>query len=329
MADYSRVESQLQSENRRIAESLRRQSRYLLPLLLFILTFFTTTIAGVFWLNKDGYDLANFELGLPYSLSILFVLASHEFGHYFAARYHKVQTTLPLFIPAPPGQLLFGTMGAVIRTRTPVPTRKAMFDIGVAGPIAGFVATLIILIIGLTNLPPQDYIYTIHPEYLLGMKPAGTIDMTFGNTLLYSLLSGTVANGFVPPMNEIYHYPFLCVGWFGLFVTAMNLIPVGQLDGGHIAYAMLGNRHRFIARFAFGFLLVLGLAGGLSYFRIGSGFGWVGWLLWAAILYFIIKLDHPTISDPEPLSPNRMMAGWIALGIFVVSFTPTPINIPF
>jgi membrane-associated protease RseP (regulator of RpoE activity) len=284
-------------------------------------------MAGVFWLNKDGFDLGNFALGLPYSLSLLFVLGTHEFGHYFASRYHNVQATLPFFIPAPPVYLPFGTLGAVIRTRSPVPTRKAMFDIGVSGPIAGFVATIIILVLGLSNLPPKEYLYTIHPELALGERPAGP-DLTFGNTLLYSALSRLFASGYLPPMDEIYHYPFLCVGWFGLFVTAMNLIPVGQLDGGHIVYAMFGKRHRLIARAAFALLLALGLFGILQVFRVDTQFGWSGWLLWAAILFFIIKLDHPSIADLEPLSPGRRMLGWVTVAIFVLSFSPNPVNIP-
>lgn len=305
----------------------KRIRQYLIPLGLFVITFFTTTIAGVFWLNKDGFDLENFHLGLAYSISILFVLASHEFGHYFAARHHKVESTLPFFIPAPPVYLPFGTLGAVIRTRSPIPTRKAMFDIGVAGPIAGFVATIIVLLLGLTNLPPKEYIYTIHPEYLQGMKAPGA-DLTFGNTLLYTFLAKSVATGYVPPMDEIYHYPLLCVGWFGLLVTAMNLIPVGQLDGGHIIYAMFGEKHRIIARSAFVLLLAFGLAGVLQALRIEVPFGWSGWLVWAAILFIVIKLDHPPIPDLEPLSPNRTMVGWTALAIFVLSFSPTPINVP-
>ena len=135
---------------------------------LFLVTFFTTTVAGVFWLNKDGFDLTNFLYGLPYSVSILAMLASHEFGHYFAAKYHGVKTTLPYFIPIPPFLLNpFGTMGAVIRIRSPIQTKKALFDIGIAGPIAGLVVTLIVLAYGLMTLPGKEYLYNIHPEYAL------------------------------------------------------------------------------------------------------------------------------------------------------------------
>ena len=328
MPDYTPVEPTQQFGVQEGIQARKPRFRILLPSLLFLATFVTTTIAGVFWLNKDGNDLNNFAQGLPYSLSILFILASHELGHYFAARYHKVESTLPFFIPAPPMFMPFGTLGAVIRTRSPVPTRKAMFDIGVAGPIAGFIATLIILWIGFANLPPKEYLYSIHPEYAMGMKPQG-IDYVFGNTFLFSGLSKLLATGFLPPMNEIYHYPFLCVGWFGLLVTAMNMIPVGQLDGGHITYAMFGKDHRVIARAAFGLLLAFGLAGLAPLLEIHLSFGWTGWLLWAMILFFIIRLDHPPIADTEQLSPNRMAVGWISLLIFVISFSPTPINIPF
>ena len=309
----------------------RDKQRYLLHSLLFLTTFLTTTIAGVFWLNKDGFDLQNFHLGLPYSVSILFILASHEFGHYFAAKHHKVKATLPFFIPFPPlpGFLNFGTLGAVIRTRSPVPTKQVMFDIGIAGPIAGFVATLIVLIYGFLTLPGIEYLYDIHPEYReLAQLPEG--DLTFGTTILYWLMSQALTDpsvSFVPSMNEMYHYPFLCVGWFGLFVTAMNLIPVGQLDGGHIAYAMFGIQHQIIARTSFATLLVIGLAGFLPLAGVYTPIGWTGWLFWAIILFFVIKVDHPPIDDPTELDPNRMLIGWLSFAMLILCFSTSPFNL--
>lgn len=295
---------------------------------LFAATFFTTTVAGVAWLNLDPFDLYNFAAGLPYSLSLLFILTCHEFGHYFAARYHGVNATLPYYIPAPfiPGFLSFGTFGAVIRTTTPVPNKRAMFDIGAAGPLAGFAATLLVLIYGFTHLPGREFITAIHPDYFAAPQPVDGA-LTFGRTLLYDFLSLTLAdpmNDFVPPMSEMYHYPYLITGWFGLLVTAMNLLPVGQLDGGHIAYAMFGDRHRHIARGAFILILTLGVLGWLPEAGIETSVGWFGWFFWAVILFFIIKLDHPPVEDETPLDPNRMLTGWITFGILAVSFAPTP-----
>jgi membrane-associated protease RseP (regulator of RpoE activity) len=326
---------------------------FLINILLFVLTFFTTTVSGVEWVNKDAFDLGNFTYGLRYSFSILFVLGCHEFGHYFAARYHGVETTLPFFIPWPsiPQIFLlnFGTLGAVIRTRSVVPSKKAMFDIGVAGPIAGFVACVILLVTGFLNLPPKEYLLAIHPDYdfsLNDITTAGGMSLAFGDNLLFGFLRKLLtspAREFVPPMTEIYHYPFLCVGWFGLFVTAMNLIPVGQTDGGHLIYAMFGERHRRIARNTWFVLLVLGLPSlldaflrtALQYFKKEpfdqiiplAQYSWSGWLLWAGVLYYIIKLYHPPVPDETPLDSKRVTIGWITLCIFVVSFTFLPFTL--
>ncbi|MEX1276661.1 MAG: site-2 protease family protein, partial [Bacteroidota bacterium] len=141
--------------------------RILLNILLFLLTFFTTTVAGVQWVGYNPFELQNFFRGIEYSAAILFILGCHEFGHYFAARYHNVKATLPYFIPFPPLPFLlnFGTLGAVIRTRSIVPSRKAMFDIGVAGPLAGFVACLLVLSYGFLSLPGPESILAIHPNY--------------------------------------------------------------------------------------------------------------------------------------------------------------------
>lgn len=326
--------------------------RVLIHALLFIATFFTTTVAGVQWVGRDFFELDNFRYGLEYSFAILFVLGSHEFGHYFAARYHNVKTTLPFFIPFPPLPffLNFGTLGAVIRTRSVIPSKKTMFDIGVAGPIAGFVACLIVLIYGFSTLPGPQYILSIHPnfDFKLNADPTSNgIPLEFGGTLLYNLLQNFFTDPttqFVPPMSEMYHFPFLCVGWFGLFVTAMNLIPIGQFDGGHILYTMFGEKHRSIARWSFIGLLVLGLPSILdsvirstaSFFsntpvpRIipFSQYSWGGWFLWALISYYVVKLYHPPISDEIPLDEGRMLIGWFSMVMFVLCFSFAPFTIP-
>ncbi|MBW7888618.1 MAG: site-2 protease family protein [Bacteroidetes bacterium] len=281
-------------------------------------------------MNIDAFQLENFSYGLPYAVSLLFILTAHEFGHYFAARYHGVAATLPYYIPFPPvpSFLNFGTFGAVIRTKSPIPNKKVMFDIGVAGPIAGFAATLIVLIYGFTHLPGKEFILHIHPEYFSPYKETG-LALGFGEPLLYKILSFTLTNPmneFVPPMSEMYHYPYLLAGWFGLFVTAMNLIPIGQLDGGHLSYTMFGEKHKLLSRFVFTLLIAMGIAGGLENFNINLGFGWFGWLFWALALYFIVKLDHPPVEEESELSEGRKAVGWMTFIIFLLSFVPTPFS---
>ena len=302
---------------------------------LFLITFLTTTMAGVEWTGKDPLNLLNFPAGLAYSFSLLAILGSHEFGHFFYSLKHKVKATLPYFIPFPfiPGMINFGTMGAVIRTKTPVPSRKAIFDIGVSGPIVGFIVSVAVLIFGFTHLPSREYILSIHPNYDFAANEAPLIDgipLAFGNTILFRVLEVIFTNPhtqFVPPMTEIYHYPFLCTGWFGLFVTAMNLLPVGQLDGGHMIYAMFGRKHRRVARATFVTLLLLGLSSLLPLINVNIIFGWFGWLLWALILFVVIKIDHPPVMDDTPLDKKRMAVGWLTILIFVVCFSPTPFTI--
>ncbi|PIW69111.1 MAG: site-2 protease family protein, partial [Ignavibacteriales bacterium CG12_big_fil_rev_8_21_14_0_65_30_8] len=265
----------------------------------------------------------------------LFILSCHEFGHYFAARIHKVDATLPFFIPFPSiaGFLNFGTMGAVIKTRSPIETRKAMFDIGVAGPIAGFIACLIILFWGFTHVPGKEYILNIHPDYFANDFGKGQLELAFGNTFIFSLFKDIFVDPstFFPPMSEIYHYPYLCVGWFGLFVTAMNMIPVGQLDGGHISYTMFGDEtHYKGAVISFSLLFILGTLGLLEgVLDIGITFGWSGWLFWALILYFFIKLKHPPVPDNTELDFKRKLLGYISFIILLLSFSPTPFIISF
>lgn len=316
-----------------LGESKKKKKNYLLHIGLFIVTLITTTIAGVQWVTgyPGPYTLEILTLGLPYSLSILFIITCHEFGHYFAAKFHKVDATLPYYIPFPsvPGFLNFGTMGAVIRTRSPINTNKAMFDIGAAGPITGFIACLIILIYGFSNVPGVEYILAIHPDYFSPEYGKTGILLEFGDTLLFSFFRFLfVEEGqFFPPMSEIYHYPYLCVGWFGLFITAMNMMPVGQLDGGHISYSLFGDDlHYKIAIITFTFLFLLGIIGLLeTSFGIIIGFGWTGWLFWGIVLFFVIKLKHPPIPDNVPLDSKRSFLGYFTFFIFLISFSPAPI----
>lgn len=309
----------------------------LLHLILFITSIATTIIAGMEWISPTPgpYSFSELASAIPYSFSILFIITVHEFGHYFAARFHKVEVTLPYYIPFPPiaGFLNFGTMGAVIRTRTLVGDNKAMFDIGVAGPIAGFFAALIVLIYGYTHLPGTDYILAIHPDYFSSTYGSDAISLKFGNTLIIDLFNRFFENPdiFLPPMSEIYHYPYLTAGWLGLFITSMNMIPVGQLDGGHVVYSMFGTKkHEAVASIFMIILIVLGVIGALDTFlNLDLQFGWTGWLFWALILNFVIKVKHPPVLNFEPLDSKRMMIGYFSLFIFIISFSPNPFIISF
>jgi membrane-associated protease RseP (regulator of RpoE activity) len=300
---------------------------------LLLLTFFTATLAGVYWNNKDPLELEYFSHGLIYAVLLILLLLSHEGGHYIAARIHGVSATLPYFIPFPSflGLNPFGTMGAVIRLRSAVPSRKALFDIGAAGPISGFLFSVILLVIGFRTLPPITFLYEMHPEYAsMATIPEG--GLKFGSSLAYSLLASTLppAGSFVPPMNEIYHYPFLCVGWFGLFVTAMNLIPVGQLDGGHIAYAAVGRKALLVARAAIILLSLLGTAGFLPLLGVPFQWGWSGWLFWAILLIAFTRglrkgADH--FQEDEELDSFRLAIAVACALILIGSFSLSPMNI--
>lgn len=309
----------------------------ILNIILFFITIATTLLAGTEWITgKPGpYDFFNLAVALPYSFSVLFIIGVHEFGHYFAARYHKVDVTYPYFIPFPPiaGFLNFGTMGAVIKTRSIVVSNKAMFDIGVSGPIAGFIASILILVFGYLNLPEPQYILSIHPDYFSPNYGKDAVSLQFGSSILFELFNTIfkTPTNFIPPMTEIYHYPYLTAGWLGLFVTAMNMIPVGQLDGGHVVYSMFGVRkHEVIASISMIFLIIFGVFGALnSFLELGFNFGWTGWLFWALLLNFVIKVKHPPVFNFKPLDTKRMILGYFSLLILIISFTPTPFVISF
>ncbi len=318
-------------------EKMKFKQKYWVHISLLVITFITSVIAGMEWTTGEmgPYEFDNLVKGLPYALSVIFVLGFHEFGHFFAAKFHKVSATLPYFIPFPPipGFFNFGTMGAVIRTREAIPNNKAMFDIGVAGPLAGFVASVALLVYGFSNLPGTEYLLNIHPNYFSPEYGADALSLEFGDTILFAALRNifTDPSQFIPPMSEIYHYPYLLVGWFGLFITAMNMIPVGQLDGGHIVYSLFGNKiHEAVASASLAGLGFLGFSGALTYFLdLDFGFGWTGWLFWAFVLIFVIKVKHPPVRTFEKLSLSRRLIGYFSLFILVISFSPTPFVISF
>ncbi|MEI8134416.1 MAG: site-2 protease family protein [bacterium] len=310
---------------------------------LFLLTLYTTTLAGVAWSGHDPSEITNFGFGLEYALLLLLFLSAHEFGHFIAARIHGVDTTLPYYIPFP-GAMMgmspnFGTFGAVIRTRQRIPSRSIIFDIGVAGPIAGFIVCLGILGVGFATLPGIEYLKNIHPGYPLIPFQPGT-EIVFGKSLLYSFMEKTFANphGYIPPMSEMYHYPLLCVGWFGLFVTALNLLPVGQLDGGHLMYGLFPKHiHRGIGIFTVSILalislpeVILQLAGNslphwLRWLESIALPGGSSWIFWVIMILFIIKLRHPPAIDESPMNLRRILIGAMTIIIFILSFTPTPL----
>ncbi len=261
--------------------------RILIQILLFVTTFVTTTLAGTQWVYgktifSADYTWDDFISGLWYSVPLLLILTVHEFGHYFVAMYHKVKASLPYYIPFPPipfpGNL--GTMGAIIRLRSRPASNVENFDIGVAGPLAGFIVAMVILVFAFKTLPPPEYIFEFHPEYeQYGpdyaevvyseeyLKGQGDILMpTIGSNLMFWILGNTIADpARVPNPHELIHYPVLLACYIALFVTCLNLFPIGQLDGGHVVYGLFGFRgHRAIARvFFLGMMFYAGL--GLSF----------------------------------------------------------------
>lgn len=316
--------------------------RYWLHIVLFLLSLFTTTIAGVAWVGFDPFDLQNFDKGLMYGTMLLLFLTNHEFGHFITARLNNVSATLPFYIPFP-GMLLgvgpnFGTFGAVIKTRSRIPSRRVMFDIGVAGPIAGFVVCLAILIVGFMTLPGVEYLQSIHPDYPNNIAQGPSL--TFGKTLLYSLCERVFANpnGYIPPMTEVYRYPLLCVGWFGLFVTALNLLPIGQLDGGHLVYGMFGSRiHSLVGKVTAIILFLISIPDSVASLAQSGMFDMPAWLqplvisggstwfVWAIIAAFLMRFKHPPSEDESKLDPKRFGIGLLTILIFILCFTPSPL----
>jgi len=252
---------------------------YFIHTTLFLLTVITTMLAGAEWTHGksiliSGYTWDDFYSGFPYAACFLTILTAHEFGHYFTALYHRIKTTLPYFIPLPPLPMMFGTLGALIRIKQRVYSTRQNFDIGIAGPLTGFVFAIGFLWYGFTHLPPPEYIFEIHPEYQqYGLDYAqyvyqpdffknGGLDVFVGKNLLFLFFEHVVADpALVPNVHEIIHYPYLFAGFLSLVFTSINLLPIGQLDGGHVLYGLVGHEwHRKIASVIFiSFIFYAGL----------------------------------------------------------------------
>ncbi len=270
--------------------------RYLIPLILFLTTIVTTLFAGAL---QQGIDLfkepLRFWEGYPFSLSIMTILLGHEMGHYYASKIHKTKATLPYFIPAPS---IIGTFGAFIKMKSPILTRKALIDIGATGPLVGFILSVIASVMGLkmSKVIPM----TGQEEFF-----------TLGDSILFYLLV-KLTIGDIPAGYDVLLHSVAFAGWIGLFVTSMNLIPIGQLDGGHIAYALFGRWHFYITRIC---LLSIAVTGILY---------WNGWLVWGLLLLFL-GIDHPPILFWESsLSKSRKIIGIVSFIIFILTFTPMP-----
>ncbi|MCB0488592.1 MAG: site-2 protease family protein [Cyclobacteriaceae bacterium] len=364
----------------------------LIHLSLFLVTFVTTTLAGAEWTYSKSVFMPDFTFddflsGMSYSVPFLLILTIHEFGHYFTAIHHKVRTTLPYYIPLPP-PLMLGTLGALIRLGK-VQSKMQHFDIGIAGPLAGFLVAIGVLVFGFTHLPPPEYIFQIHPEYQqYGLDYAKYVyqpeylaehagaDILIGKNLIFMFVEKFASDpAGIPNVHELMHYPYLFAGLLALVITSINLLPIGQLDGGHILYGLLGFRgHKVLASVVFmSFVFYAGL-GVLTpesssnsliigipllvgfYFICFTGMqmhwqntlmyavavftgqfvlstifpgtqGYPNWFFFAFVIGRFVGVLHPPSEIEQPLDTPRVILGWIALAIFVITFAPKPLEI--
>jgi membrane-associated protease RseP (regulator of RpoE activity) len=269
--------------------------RYEMSILLFIATVVTTMIAGALQQGVDPIDAPlKIIKGIPFALALMTILLSHELGHYITSKRHHINVTLPYFIPAPS---LIGTFGAFIKMKSPLLNKRALLDIGASGPLVGTIVSIPFVVIGL-----------FLSEIRVATETGGA---ELGSSILFSVLA-RLTLGNIPEGYDILIHPVAFAGWIGLLVTSFNLMPVGQLDGGHVAYAILGEKHRRVSLIVILFLFFLG------------SFGWKGWLFWGFLLT-IMGLSHPRPLDQwTPLDRKRKVVAFITLIVFVLTFTPVP-----
>lgn len=265
----------------------------------FLLTIVSTLWAGAY-LEGAGWDFFvrepnRFADGIPFSATLMAILAAHELGHYVAARRYGLHVTLPFFIPMPILSPI-GTLGAVIRMKTPIYTRRMLLDVGAAGPVAGMVVAVPVAAWGILRST-------------IGPAEGGAISL--GEPLLFQALVGALTS-YQPGSQDLYLDAVGFAGWIGFLVTALNMLPVGQLDGGHVLYALVGRIQHRIALVFLAAMLVL-------------GWWWPGWYVWSALLVLVVRIKHPPVLDPEiELDPARKAIGWLAVALFGLTFTPIP-----
>ncbi len=280
--------------------------RVALNVVLFVLTCLSTLISGALFFGSPTFApgdlppaLRALLTGVPFAATLLAILGVHEFGHYFTARYHRASVSLPYFIPAPP-VVLFGTLGAIIRMRSPARDRNSLLDIAAAGLLAGLLVAVPALLLGLS-------------WSTVGVVPDGGA-LRFGDPLLLRLIV-RLHFGPIPEGMDVFLHPVAVAGWAGFFVTALNLFPVGQLDGGRIAYALFGRRHRTVGLATFGALLLLG--------AVTQS---LNWFVWAALLFLLVGFHHsPPVDDLTPLTPGRRAVGVLCLVLLALLIPPVPI----
>ncbi|MQA90143.1 MAG: site-2 protease family protein [Gemmatimonas sp.] len=306
----------------------RPRERWWIHYLLGLTTFVTTTAAGAYFAGRQPFVLAflpgplaipypvglapaDFLPGLSFSVPLLVVLLGHELGHYLVARRHGMNVSPPFFIPAPHWINLIGTFGAFIRLRSAVVNRIVLLDVGAAGPLVSFGLSVPVAAVGLALTRPL-------PPLVDG--EAARYAIRFGNQLIWlgdSILFGFLDRVFAGEGGFLLLHPLAFAGWIGLFVTALNLFPLAQLDGGHILYALLGHRQRYLGAAFLAALLAL-------------GFFWWGWWLWAALILFLGKgrVRHPSVFDPEvPVVGVRRLWGWACVAIFILTFVAIPMRL--
>lgn len=274
-----------------------------MPILLFLATVVTTLGAGAMMAGADPFtDPVALVEGVPFSAALLVILLAHEFSHYITSHRHGVRASLPMFIPAP---TLAGTFGAVIRIESPIPDRRSLLEIGIAGPLAGFLVAVPIAVAGL-NLSHVAQ----NTGAAAGAGAGGATAIGLGSSLLFTLLERLVL-GQLPENASLVLHPVAFAAWIGLFVTAINLLPVGQLDGGHVLYALAGRRQEGISR-----AVVLVLA--------PLGFLWWGWFLWGGMLLLMGPRHPPVLAEQSPLGTRERVLGVIAALLLLLTLAPAP-----